>query len=77
MATYNGFNKALNRVVMRGVTEVQKAAMEKNPSYKAITFQVDNTAPVLEPVAVEKKKAAPAPLTQDGAIAQPKGDIGE
>ena len=76
MATYNGINKALNRVVMRNVTEAQKIAMSTNPSYKSITFQLV-PAPVLEPVAVEKKKAEPAPAKQDGATAQPKGDTGE
>lgn len=76
MATYNGYNKALGRVVMRNITEEQKQRMELNPSYKSITFQLV-PAPVLEPVAVEKKKAEPAPAKQDGAIAQPKGDTGE
>ena len=76
MATYNGYNKALARVVMHNVTEEQKKRMEKNPSYKSITFQL-SPAHILEPVAVEKKKAEPAPAKQDGAIAQPKGDTGE
>lgn len=76
MATYNGYNKALGRVVMRNITEEQKQRMELNPSYKHLRFD-PIPAPVLEPVAVEKKKAEPAPAKQDGAIAQPKGDTGE
>lgn len=77
MATYNAFNKALNRVVMRNITEAQKAAMESNPTYKHLRFDLV-PAPVLEPVAVERKiKAEPAPTKQDGAKAQPKGDNGE
>lgn len=77
MATYNGFNKALNRVVMRNVTEAQMIAMSTSSTYKHLRFD-PVPAPVLEPVAVEKKvKAAPAPLTQDGATAQPEGTTGE
>ena len=77
MATYNGYNKALGRVVMHGVTEEQKKRMELNPSYKHLRFDLV-AVPVLEPVAVEKKvKAESAPAKQDGAIAQPKGTEGE
>ena len=77
MATYNGFNKALGRVVMRNITEEQKQRMELNPSYKHLRFD-PIPAPVLEPVAVEKKvKTEPAPTKQEGAVAQPKGDKGE
>jgi hypothetical protein len=77
MAMYSGFNKALGRVVMRNITEEQKKRMELNPSYKSLRFD-HVPAPVLEPVAVEKRvKAEPEPTKQEGAPAQPKGKTGE
>jgi hypothetical protein len=67
MATYNGFNKALNRVVMRNVTEAQKANMVNNPVYKNLRFEaVPET--IQEPIGMIKKvKAEPAPEKQEGA----------
>ena len=78
MTMYEGYNKALRRVVMHNITQDQKDRMEQNPAYKGILRFDPVAAPLLEPVAVERKaKAEPAPIKQEGATAQPKGDKGE
>ena len=74
MQTYNGINPNLNRIVMRNVTEAQKTAMAAHPTYKHLKFEpIPASVPIIEPAGVEKKvKAATAPDTQKGAIAQPE-----
>ena len=74
MATYNGINPNLNRIVMRNVTEEQKAKMVTDPEYKHLKFEpIPGSVSIKEPAGVEKKtKAGAAPDTQQGATAQPE-----